>query len=61
MIPKYFRYPLITGIIISIILYIFTYPTETSIKYLKTTGVAYLISWVFFILLSYILIKSQHK
>ena len=61
MIPTYFRYPLIAGIIISIILYIFTYPTETSIKYLKTMGVAYLISWIFFILLSYILIKSQHK
>lgn len=53
----YFIYPLILGIIISIIMYIFTHPLNSSTKYLEITGISYLISWIFFICLSGILIK----
>lgn len=53
----YFIYPLILGVIISIIMYFFTHPLSSSKKYLETIGISYLISWIFFICLSGILIK----
>ncbi len=59
MIPSSFRYPLIAVIIVSVSMYILTYPLHKSAKYLEGIGAAYAISWLLFIPLSIVFVRMN--
>lgn len=61
MVPTYLRYPLLVVILVSIALYALTYPLDKSTVYLGSVGLAYAISWIIFIILSFLLVHWNKK
>jgi len=61
MLPKYFKYIAIGIICIGIILYLLTLKWNSAKRYMEVFGIAWVVSWIVLIGLSYILLKVIKK
>lgn len=61
MIPTRYRYPLLALILLCLILYALTYKWEDAKLYFEVFGGAWIISWILFIVLSYLLLRWKRS